>query len=113
MADTFARHRIDGVIAGNTTITRPGVSGQPHADEAGGLSGAPLKDLADSVLQQFRHALPDKTALIGLGGITRGDDAADKIGLGASLVQFYTGMIYRGPGLISECVRAIRQASAA
>lgn len=107
MAESFVRHRIDGVIATNTTLSRDGVEDLPHSDEAGGLSGAPLKPRADRILRQFRDALPGKIALVGVGGITRGEDAADKFTLGASLVQFYTGMIYQGPELISDCVEAI------
>ena len=107
MAESFARHRIDGVIATNTTIARDGVVGLLHGDEQGGLSGAPLRTRADEILRLFRAALPDEITLIGLGGITRGEDAADKIAAGASLVQFYTGMIYQGPELIADCVEAI------
>lgn len=107
MAEAFVRHRIDGVIATNTTLAREGVEGLPDAEQPGGLSGAPLKPRADEVQRLFRAALPAEISLIGLGGITRGEDAAEKIALGARLVQFYTGMIYQGPGLISECVEAI------
>jgi dihydroorotate dehydrogenase len=110
MADTFARHGIDGVISTNTSIARDGIEEYPEAEEEGGLSGAPLKPRADRVLEAFRAALPDSVALIGLGGITCGDDAADKIALGASLVQFYTGMIYQGPDLIAACVETIDRA---
>lgn len=112
MAKCFARHRIDGVIATNTTIARDGVEGLRHGDEQGGLSGAPLRSRADEVLRRFRAELPDEIALIGLGGITRGEDAADKITAGAGLVQFYTGMIYQGPELIADCVEAIRRMEA-
>jgi dihydroorotate dehydrogenase len=112
--DTVARVvtelRVDGVIATNTTIERPGVSGMEHADEAGGLSGGPLRPLADGVLTQLRAALPQQVALIGVGGITRGEHAAHKIALGADLVQFYTGFVYRGPDLIAECVKSITAA---
>jgi dihydroorotate dehydrogenase len=80
-----------------------------HSQEQGGLSGGPLKPFADRVLQRFHQALPDETTLIGVGGITSGRDAAEKCGLGASLVQFYTGTVYRGPGLISESVKAIAE----
>lgn len=113
MAEAFGRHRVDGVIATNTTVARDGVTGIPHADEQGGLSGAPLRARADHVLERFRKALPAEIALIGLGGITRGEDAARKFELGAGLVQFYTGLVYRGPGLVAECVEAIRRAGAA
>ena len=108
MADAFARHRIDGVIATNTTTERDGVEGLPHAREPGGLSGAPLLPRANAVLRRFRAALPDEIVLVGLGGITRGADAAEKVSLGASLVQFYTGMIYQGPALIGDSIAAIR-----
>lgn len=107
IADVVTRHRMDAVIATNTTISREGVEGLKHADEAGGLSGAPLKRRADQVLEALRKALPEEIALIGVGGITRGQDAVDKLDLGASLVQFYTGMVYRGPELVTECLQAI------
>ena len=112
IADVVARHRMDAVIATNTTITRAGVEGLKHAEETGGLSGAPLKHKADQVLSAFRTLLPENIALIGVGGITRGQDAVDKLKLGADLVQFYTGMVYRGPELVSECLRAIADHSA-
>jgi dihydroorotate dehydrogenase len=98
---------MDAVIATNTTIDRDGVAGLPHAAESGGLSGAPLKAKADLVLQAFRRQLPPTTALIGVGGIVCGQDAVHKLELGADLVQFYTGMIYRGPSLVEDCVTAI------
>lgn len=107
IADVVTRHRMDAVIATNTTISREGVEGLKHADEAGGLSGAPLKRRADQVLAALRKALPEEIALIGVGGITSGQDAVDKLDLGASLVQFYTGMVYRGPELVTECLQAI------
>ena len=107
IADVVTRHRMDAVIATNTTIGREGVEGLKHADEAGGLSGAPLKPQADRVLAALSKVLPEQVALIGVGGITRGQDAVDKLDLGASLVQFYTGMVYRGPELVTECLQAI------
>jgi len=107
IAQVISHHRMDAVIATNTTIGREGVQGMKHAEEAGGLSGAPLKAKADKVLAALRKALPDEVALIGVGGITTGQDALDKLNLGADLVQFYTGMIYRGPELVSECLQAI------
>ena len=107
IADVVTRHRMDAVIATNTTIGREGVEGMKHADEAGGLSGTPLKPQADRVLAALSNVLPDQVALIGVGGITRGQDAVDKLDLGASLVQFYTGMVYRGPELVTECLQAI------
>ena len=79
----------------------------PHAEESGGLSGAPLKPVADQVLAAFRKELPEEIDLIGVGGITCGQDAVDKLDLGAKAVQFYTGMVYRGPDLVTECLKAI------
>ena len=107
IAQVVTHHRMDAVIATNTTIDRDSVTGQKHANETGGLSGAPLKEKADRVLSELRAALPPEVAMIGVGGITRGEDAVDKLKLGADLVQFYTGMVYRGPDLVSECLRAI------
>ena len=107
MAEVIVRHHMDAVIATNTTISRKGIEGMKHADQAGGLSGAPLKHRADGVLAAFRAELPDTVALIGVGGITCGQDAVDKLERGAQLVQFYTGMVYRGPELVSECLEAI------
>jgi dihydroorotate dehydrogenase len=112
VAEVVARHRMDAVIATNTTITRDGVEGLKHAKETGGLSGAPLKPKSDKVLAAFRALLPEEIALIGVGGITRGQDAVDKLELGANLVQFYTGMVYRGPELVNECLQAIADRSA-
>ena len=107
IADVVVSCKFDGLIAGNTTISREAIKGMRHADEQGGLSGAPLKQRADQVLAAFRAALPANIALIGTGGITEGKDAAEKIRLGADLVQFYTGFVYRGPDLVAECVKAI------
>jgi len=107
IAGVIARHGMDAVIATNTTIGREGVEGMKHADETGGLSGAPLKEKADKVLAALRAALPPEIAMIGVGGITCGQDAVDKLALGADLVQFYTGMVYRGPELVTECLQAI------
>lgn len=100
---------IDGLIATNTTLDRTAVAGHAHADEAGGLSGAPVKPLADHTLATARRVLGTGFPVIGLGGITRGEDAADKKRAGADLVQLYTGFIYRGPELIAECIRAWQQ----
>lgn len=107
IAEVVVNQKFDGLIAGNTTISRQQVKGLRHADEQGGLSGAPLKERANHVLSAFRAALPAHIALIGTGGITDGEDAAEKIRLGADLVQFYTGFVYRGPELVSDCVNAI------
>lgn len=109
IAEVAAHHHMDAVIATNTTISREGVEGMRYANEPGGLSGAPLKPRADRVLAALREALPARVALIGVGGITRGQDAVDKLDLGAQLVQFYTGMVFRGPDLVGECLRAIAE----
>ena len=102
--------RVDGAICTNTTIDRTAVGGAPHAEETGGLSGKPLFAKATSVLRGMKQRLGDALPLIGVGGITDGAGAAEKISAGASLVQFYTGMVYRGPALIGDCVEAIRGA---
>jgi dihydroorotate dehydrogenase len=109
IAEVALGQRVDGLICTNTTIDRSVIAGAPYAEETGGLSGKPLLQKATSVLRGISNRVKDKIPLIGVGGITRGDDAAAKIGAGASLVQFYTGMVYRGPGLIGECVEAIRR----
>ena len=107
IARVVASNRMDAVIATNTTIDREGVAGLPHAGESGGLSGRPLRPKADHILQAFRQQLPATVALVGVGGISCGQDAVNKLELGASLVQFYTGMIYQGPGLVEDCLKAI------
>jgi dihydroorotate dehydrogenase len=108
IADSVRRHRIDAVIATNTSTSREGVDGLPHAAEAGGLSGAPIAAQATRVLERMHFHLKNEAALIGAGGILSGADAAQKRAAGASLVQLYTGLIYRGPALVSECVSAFR-----
>jgi dihydroorotate dehydrogenase len=107
IAQAVLRHGIDGVIATNTSLSRDGVAGLPHADEAGGLSGAPIRHRASEVLAQLKRHLPE-TTLIGAGGIMSGRDAAEKLAAGAALVQIYSGLVYRGPELVGECVSASR-----
>ena len=106
IADAVRRHRIDAVIATNTSVSRSGVEGLPHAAEAGGLSGAPIRQRATEVLKKMHLYLKNESALIGAGGILCGADAAEKMRAGASLVQLYTGLVYRGPDLIAECAAA-------
>ena len=101
--------QVDGVIATNTTIGREGVEGARHADEIGGLSGKPLMAKSTAVLRMLRTRLPESIPLIGVGGILQGADAATKQAAGATLVQVYSGMVYRGPELIGECVEALRR----
>jgi dihydroorotate dehydrogenase len=108
ITDAVRRHRFDALIATNTSTGREGVEGLPHATEAGGLSGAPITLRSTSVLQKFKAALGGEVALIGAGGILSGADAAAKRAAGAVLVQLYTGLVYRGPELVSECVSAFR-----
>ena len=108
MAALFRKHRVDAVIATNTTISRAGVEYLAHGQEAGGLSGAPVKIASDRVLAALHRELAGEIPLIGVGGILSGADAGDKIKAGASLVQLYSGLIYRGPELIAECVAALR-----
>ena len=103
IADAVRRHGIDGVIATNTSISRAGVEGVHHAEEAGGLSGAPICAQATGILKGFASRLPG-VAMIGTGGILSGGDAQAKFAAGASLVQLYTGLVYRGPELVAECV---------
>ena len=107
IARLLARHLIDGVIATNTTISRDAVKGLRHADEAGGLSGRPLRAQSTGVIRTLAKALDGALPIIGVGGILSGTDAKEKIDAGATLVQIYTGLIYRGPDLVAECVRAL------
>ncbi|WP_029923225.1 quinone-dependent dihydroorotate dehydrogenase [Nevskia soli] len=109
IAQTARERGIDGLIATNTTITRTGVEHRALAKEAGGLSGAPLRPLADRVLRRLRQAVGPDFPLIGVGGILSGADAAARREAGADLVQIYTGFIYRGPGFIGDCARALRR----
>lgn len=108
IADALRRHGIDGLIATNTSTSREGVAGLQHASEAGGLSGAPIRARSTQVLAQFARLLGGKVTLIGCGGILSQSDVREKIAAGATLVQLYTGLVYRGPGLVSECVSAFR-----
>ena len=100
--------QVDGVIATNTTVSRTAIRGHRLENETGGLSGKPLLAKSNSVLSRFRARVGEQLPLIGVGGILTGGDAVAKVAAGAKLVQFYTGMIYRGPGLIGECVDALR-----
>ena len=108
IARALRQYAMDAVIATNTTLARTGVEGLPHADEAGGLSGAPLRERATAVVEQLAVLLAGELPIIASGGIMSGAAAAARIKAGASLVQLYTGFIYRGPELIGEAVRALR-----
>jgi dihydroorotate dehydrogenase len=107
IAATLRRHGIDGVVATNTTLARDAVLGLPHAAEAGGLSGAPVLAASNRVIAQLRSALGSGYPIVGVGGVMSGTDAQAKVAAGASLVQIYTGLIYRGPELVQEAARAL------
>ncbi|MEO1817663.1 quinone-dependent dihydroorotate dehydrogenase [Pseudomonas sp.] len=104
---TLLEEGMDAVIATNTTLDRSAVADSPYAEEAGGLSGAPLTDMSTEVIRLLADELKGRMPIIGVGGIFSGADAADKIAAGASLVQLYSGFIYRGPELVRECADAI------
>lgn len=107
IAALLLHHRMDGVIATNTTLSRKDVEHLPQCAEAGGLSGAPVREKSTAVIRELAAALGGTLPIIGVGGILSGTDAVDKIHAGASLVQVYSGMIYRGPELVAECIEAI------
>jgi len=108
IAAAVERHGIDGVIATNPTVARNAVQGLRHADEAGGLSGAPVFEPSNRVIRALRAALGSQRPIVGVGGVLSGADARAKLSAGADLVQIYTGLIYKGPALVSECARALR-----
>ena len=108
VAEVLVAVRMDGVIATNTTIERGAVSGHEHASETGGLSGRPLFERSTGVLRRLCARLPETIPAIGVGGVLDGADAVGKIAAGARLVQAYTGLVYRGPALIGDCVEALR-----
>lgn len=108
IADTLVRHGMDGVIATNTTLSRTAVQGLEHADEAGGLSGAPVLEASNAVIRQLRARLGKDYPIIGVGGVMSGADAISKIEAGADVVQLYTGIIYHGPGLVTDVAQALK-----
>ena len=108
IADALRRHRIDAAIATNTTVSREGVEHLAHADEAGGLSGAPVFEKATNVLGALSRHLGNEVPLIGVGGVMSGRAARAKLEAGAQLVQLYTGLIYRGPALVKEAIEATK-----
>ena len=109
IADLLCQHRMDGVIATNTTLSRTEVEGFPNADEAGGLSGAPVFERSTAVLKKLASHLKGEVPIIGVGGIMKGEDAVAKLDAGASLVQIYSGFIYRGPELVGEVAKAMAE----
>jgi dihydroorotate dehydrogenase len=108
--DAIARialdRRLGALIVSNTTITRPPLRSR-HANETGGLSGAPLRDLALIRLRDFRTATGGALPLVGVGGIASAEDAWQRIRAGASLVQLYSAMVYEGPGIARRVVRGL------
>lgn len=107
VAETLLKSKMDGVIATNTTLDRSLVQGMRHADEAGGLSGLPVRDKSTEVLTQLRAAVGTQMPIIGVGGIEDAQSAKEKLAAGANLLQVYTGFIYRGPELIKEIVTSL------
>lgn len=108
IAATLRKNDVDGVIATNTTVARDAVQGLRHADETGGLSGAPVLDPSNRVIRLLRSALGATFPIIGVGGVMGGADARSKLEAGADLVQIYTGLIYRGPEIVGEAARAVQ-----
>jgi dihydroorotate dehydrogenase len=109
IADALRRHRFDAVIATNTTLAREGVEHLPNGHETGGLSGAPVFARSTAVQKKLAAALAGELPIIGVGGIMGGEDAAEKIRAGASLIQFYSGFIYRGPELVADVAETLAQ----
>ncbi len=106
IADAVRKHRFEAVIATNTTIARDAVQGLRHGDEAGGLSGGPVREASTRVIRALSAKLAGELPIIGAGGIVKGEHAREKIEAGAALVQIYSGLIYHGPRLIRDCVAA-------
>ena len=109
IAAALLRHKIDGVIATNTTLSHRLVDRERHGAEVGGVSGKPVFDMSNIVIRALKREIGDALPIIGVGGILRGAHAKEKVATGAALVQLYTGLIYRGPGLIRECAQALRK----
>ncbi|MDO9205250.1 quinone-dependent dihydroorotate dehydrogenase [Methylotenera sp.] len=107
IADLLMEHKIDGVIATNTTLSREMVLGMKNADETGGLSGAPVRVKSTLVIQQLSQRLQSALPIIGVGGILSSADAVEKIAAGADLVQVYSGLIYKGPKLVHDICRTL------
>ena len=110
IAHAAIQTEIDGIIATNTTIDKSALGHHPLAGEQGGLSGAPVREASNRVLKQLLAELEGRLPVIGVGGILSGADAAAKLHMGAAAVQVYSGLIYRGPALVKECLRACADA---
>jgi len=109
IAATLKRHEMDGVVATNTTLARDAVKGMHHAEEAGGLSGSPVLDASNRMISQLRQALGKGFPIVGVGGVMSDHDAVSKVKAGADVVQIYTGLIYKGPALVTKAALAIQQ----
>lgn len=109
VAELLQRHGMDGVIATNTTLSRDAVQGHAHAQQAGGLSGPPVHALSLQIIRTLRESLGAQFSIIGVGGISNGQHAVEKIQAGANAVQLYTGLVYQGPALVKDCVEALRR----
>jgi dihydroorotate dehydrogenase len=108
IAATLRSNGVDGVIATNTTVARDAVQGLPNANQTGGLSGAPVLEPSNRVIRLLRAALGPGYPIVGVGGVMSGADARSKLDAGADLVQIYTGLIYRGPALVTEAAQALK-----
>lgn len=108
IAATLKRHRMDGVVATNSTLARDAVKGLKHAQETGGLSGAPVLAMSNRVIAQLRTELGADFPIIGVGGILSAADALSKVKAGADVVQIYTGLIYKGPKLVDQCAKLLK-----
>jgi dihydroorotate dehydrogenase len=104
IAQALLDNNIDALIATNTTLSRDAVVGMNHGEETGGLSGEPVREMSTAVIKQFHKVLGSQVPIIGVGGISSAKDMQDKLDAGASLVQLYSGLIYKGPSLIRECL---------
>ncbi|MCW3479250.1 quinone-dependent dihydroorotate dehydrogenase [Neisseriaceae bacterium JH1-16] len=110
VARTLTTQKIDGVIATNTTLSREEIAGHPLSGEAGGLSGQPVRERSTQLIRKLAKELDGALPIIGVGGILQGADAVEKLEAGATLVQLYSGLIYRGPALVAECAQALANA---
>ena len=105
VAKALLENNIDALIATNTTLSRDAVKNMSHGDEAGGLSGAPVREMSTEVIRHFHNVLKKEIPIIGVGGIASAQDVQDKLDAGAVLVQVYTGLIYKGPSLLRSCIK--------
>ena len=109
IAQQLRKHAIDGVAATNTTLSREAVQSHPDAEQQGGLSGAPIREKATQVVHALYQNLQGEVPIIGIGGVDSADAAIEKLEAGASLIQLYTGFIFRGPRLLRDIVGTLEQ----